>query len=128
MSTMERILRLMQEKKASDLYLSANAPAQIKINGLTVPINSQILPYDAPRNLLAEVVAADKMGEFEQTGRQAGVDLLEDLVHQDLPVPLAFLVVGLDQLLVDRVADRDGEMVLVGFQTRAQPGLLLVGE
>jgi twitching motility protein PilU len=68
MSTMERILRLMQEKKASDLYLSANAPALIKINGLTVPINSQILPFDAPRNLLAEVVAADKMSEFEQTG------------------------------------------------------------
>ena len=27
MSTMERILRLMGEKKASDVYLSANAPA-----------------------------------------------------------------------------------------------------
>ncbi len=68
MSTMERILRLMQEKKASDLYLSANAPALIKINGLTVPINSQILPFDAPRNLLAEVVAPAKMDEFEETG------------------------------------------------------------
>ena len=33
MSTMERILRLMAEKKASDVYLSANAPALIKING-----------------------------------------------------------------------------------------------
>ena len=27
MSTMERILRLMAEKKASDVYLSAHAPA-----------------------------------------------------------------------------------------------------
>ena len=68
MSTMERILRLMQEKKASDLYLSANAPAQLKINGLTVPINSQLLPFDAPRNLLAEVVAADKIQELDRTG------------------------------------------------------------
>ncbi|KQP14958.1 PilT/PilU family type 4a pilus ATPase [Pseudorhodoferax sp. Leaf267] len=68
MSTMERILRLMQEKKASDLYLSANAPAQLKINGLTVPINSQLLPFDAPRNLLAEVVSADKMEELDRTG------------------------------------------------------------
>ena len=33
MSTMERILRLMADKKASDVYLSANAPALIKING-----------------------------------------------------------------------------------------------
>ena len=55
MSTMERILRLMNEKRASDIYLSANAPALIKINGQCVPINGQILPSDAPRNLLAEV-------------------------------------------------------------------------
>ncbi|WP_326543078.1 PilT/PilU family type 4a pilus ATPase [Pseudorhodoferax sp.] len=68
MSTMERILHLMQEKKASDLFLSANAPAQIKINGLTVPINSQILPFDAPFKLLAEVVSAQQMQELERTG------------------------------------------------------------
>ena len=47
MSTMERILRLMAEKKASDVYLSANAPALIKINGECVPINNQILPISA---------------------------------------------------------------------------------
>ena len=32
--TMERILRLMAEKRASDVYLSAHAPAQIRINPL----------------------------------------------------------------------------------------------
>ena len=42
MGTMERILRLMSEKKASDVYLSANAPAMIKINGQALPINSQL--------------------------------------------------------------------------------------
>nr|WP_145548519.1 PilT/PilU family type 4a pilus ATPase [Variovorax boronicumulans] len=68
MSTMERILRLMQEKKASDLFLSANAPAQIKINGLTVPINSQVLPFDAPVKLLAEVVSAQQIQELDRTG------------------------------------------------------------
>ncbi len=68
MNTMERILHLMQEKKASDLYLSANAPAQIRINGLTVPINSQILPFDAPRKLLAEVVGAPQLDELDRTG------------------------------------------------------------
>ncbi len=68
MGTMERILRLMQEKKASDLFLSANAPAQIKINGLTVPINSQVLPFDAPRNLLAEVVSAEQIAELDRNG------------------------------------------------------------
>jgi twitching motility protein PilU len=68
MSTMERILRLMQEKKASDLFLSANAPAQLKINGLTVPINSQVLPFDAPVKLLAEVMSAQQIQELDRTG------------------------------------------------------------
>ena len=36
MSTMEKILRLMSEKKASDVYLSARAPALIKINGICI--------------------------------------------------------------------------------------------
>nr|WP_315240947.1 PilT/PilU family type 4a pilus ATPase [uncultured Albidiferax sp.] len=68
MSTMERILRLMQEKKASDVYLSANAPALIRINGQCVPVNSQLLQTDAPRSLLAEIVPAEKITELEATG------------------------------------------------------------
>ncbi|MDO9147265.1 MAG: PilT/PilU family type 4a pilus ATPase [Hydrogenophaga sp.] len=66
--TMERILRLMADKKASDVYLSANAPAMIKINGQTLPINSQILPPEAPRNLLSEIVPATRMEELLDTG------------------------------------------------------------
>ena len=66
--TMERILRLMSDKKASDVYLSAHSPALIKINGQCLPINSQLLPPDAPRNLLAEVLPAEKMVELEETG------------------------------------------------------------
>jgi twitching motility protein PilU len=66
--TMERILRLMAEKKASDVYLSAHAPAMIKINGQTIPINSQVLPPEAPRNLLSEVVPANLIEELVETG------------------------------------------------------------
>ena len=66
--TMDRILRLMSEKKASDVYLSAHAPAMIKINGQCVPINSQILPPDAPKNLLAEVLSPEKMAQLEADG------------------------------------------------------------
>ena len=33
MSTMERVLRLMADKKASDVYLAVNSPVLIKING-----------------------------------------------------------------------------------------------
>ncbi len=68
MGTMERILRLMSEKKASDVYLSGHSPALIKINGQCVPINNQTLPVDAPRNLLAEVLAPDRIEELEELG------------------------------------------------------------
>jgi twitching motility protein PilU len=66
--TMERILRLMADKKASDVYLSAHAPAMIKINGQTIPINSQVLPPDAPLNLLSEIVPASRIEELQETG------------------------------------------------------------
>jgi len=66
--TMERILRLMGEKKASDVYLSAHAPALIKINGQCLPINNQLLPPDAPKALLAEVLPPRRIEELEQSG------------------------------------------------------------
>ena len=68
MSTMEKILRLMADKKASDVYLSAHSPALIKINGQAIPINSQVLPADAPLNLLAEVVPPERIEELKELG------------------------------------------------------------
>jgi twitching motility protein PilU len=68
LGTMERILRLMSEKKASDVYLSAHAPALIKINGQCVPINSQVLPSDAPKNLLAEILPPEQMEQLDREG------------------------------------------------------------
>ncbi|MFN4360545.1 MAG: PilT/PilU family type 4a pilus ATPase [Hylemonella sp.] len=65
MGTMERILRLMAEKKASDIYLSAHSPALIRINGQCVPINNQALPAEAPRNLLAEIIPEERMAELD---------------------------------------------------------------
>jgi twitching motility protein PilU len=66
--TMERVLRLMAEKKASDVYLSAHAPAMIKINGQTLPVNSQVLPPEAPLNLISEIVPPTRIEELTETG------------------------------------------------------------
>ena len=63
---MERILRLMAEKKASDVYLSAHAPALIRINGQCIPINSQILPADAPLSLLSEILPPARIEELQE--------------------------------------------------------------
>jgi twitching motility protein PilU len=64
--TMKRILRLMAEKRASDVYLSAHSPALIRINGMCVPINSQILPPDAPLNLLSEILPPEHIEELRE--------------------------------------------------------------
>ena len=68
MGTMERILRLMADNKASDVYLTANAPAYMKIQGESIPLNSQLLTTDAPRTLLAEIVSPERIEELEETG------------------------------------------------------------
>ena len=68
MSMMLRILRLMAEKKASDVYLSPGAPALIKINGQCLPVNAQPLARDATLRLLAEVLTPERVEELEDTG------------------------------------------------------------
>ena len=65
---MERILHLMADKKASDVYLSAHSPALIKINGQAIPINSQVLPPDAPLALLSEVLPPERIEELRELG------------------------------------------------------------
>ena len=65
---MQRILRLMADKKASDVYLSAHSPALIKINGKALPINNQVLPADAPLLLLAEILPPQRIHELKETG------------------------------------------------------------
>ncbi|WP_422086869.1 PilT/PilU family type 4a pilus ATPase [Variovorax sp.] len=68
MNMMERILRLMAERRASDIYLSAHSPVLIRINGNCVPINAQVLPPSAPLALLAEVAPPERIQELESTG------------------------------------------------------------
>ena len=68
MNTMERILRLMADKKASDVYLSAYSPALIKINGQALPINSQVLPADAILTLLSEVLPPERIEKLKELG------------------------------------------------------------
>ena len=65
---MARILQLMKDKKASDVYLSAHSPALIKINGQALPINSQVLPADAPLSLLAEVLPPERIEALRELG------------------------------------------------------------
>jgi twitching motility protein PilU len=131
MGTMERILRLMADKKASDVYLSAHAPAMIKINGQTLPINNQLLPPDAPRALLAEVLPEHRLEELDASGelnmaqqlegagnfrfsamRQRGtIAAVVRYIAAEIP-PLASLQVPM--ILGDLIMEKRGLLLMVG--------------
>jgi len=64
---MERILRLMADKGASDVYLSANMPVLIRINGQMLQLSDQLLAPSQPRQLIAEVVDAKSLEELDTT-------------------------------------------------------------
>jgi twitching motility protein PilU len=65
---MERVLRLMAEKSASDVYLSANTPILIKINGAILQLSDQPLSHAQPRQLLAELLTPQQLEELDDTG------------------------------------------------------------
>jgi len=67
MGMMERILHLMGEKKASDVYLSASSPVLMKVNGVCEPMNPQALPVDGPYRLLAEIISEEQLALFNRT-------------------------------------------------------------
>jgi twitching motility protein PilU len=65
---MERVLRLMADKGASDVYLSANTPILIRINGQILQLSDQPLTHTQPRQLLSELLSPSQMEELDDTG------------------------------------------------------------
>lgn len=65
---MERVLRLMAEKSASDVYMSANTPILIKIHGQILQLSDQILTPPQTRQLLAELLTPQQLEELDDTG------------------------------------------------------------
>ena len=65
---MERVLRLMADKSASDVYLSANTPILIRINGQILQLSDQVLAPQQIRQLLGELLTPQQFEEFDDTG------------------------------------------------------------
>ena len=107
MSTMERILRLMADKKASDVYLAVNSPVLIKINGECIPVNSQLLPVDGPRSLLAEIVTPRDMETLQETG------------ELNIGVPLQ----GVGRFRISAMHQRGSIAVVIRFISQHVPSL-----
>ncbi len=128
---MERVLRLMSEKNASDVYMSANTPILIKIHGQILQLSDQLLTPAQTRQLLGELLTPQQLEELDETGElNVGIGLAKvgsfrlsafkqrgtiaavfRCIPQDIP-PLDSL--GVPPLLSQLVVEKRGLILMVG--------------
>lgn len=59
------LLQLAATKQASDLYFSVGAPVNIKIDGITLPVNAQVLDADVIKRIAYEMMTPKQIATFE---------------------------------------------------------------
>src|SRR5882762_5275312 len=62
---MKRLIAVMADKKASDIFISVGAPINIKLNGLAMPLNQTVITAATVQQLLYEVLNARQIKEYE---------------------------------------------------------------
>jgi twitching motility protein PilU len=125
------LFKLMSDKQASDMFFTAGAPIQIKINGTVMPINSQPLDPEQVKKICYELMTEPQIKEFEtkhemnfaQSGGDLGnfrinifrqkntVAMVIRFVKPDVP---AFESLGLPPILKDVIMEKLGLILIVG--------------
>jgi twitching motility protein PilU len=128
---MDKLFRLMADKKATDLFLSVGAPITIKMQGNAVPVNPTILDMATVRSLLEEVLKPEQLEEFDRekelqtrvVARDIGVYRLScffqrgtpALVARYIPVDIpSFDSLMLPPALKDVIMEKRGLILMVG--------------
>ncbi|MCL2161744.1 MAG: PilT/PilU family type 4a pilus ATPase [Betaproteobacteria bacterium] len=62
----EKLFMLMAEKKASDIFVTAGAPIHLKIEGVSLPINQQIMEPAMIKKMLYEMMSPEQVDRFER--------------------------------------------------------------
>jgi twitching motility protein PilU len=125
------LFKLMSDKQASDMFFTAGAPIQIKINGTVMPINSQALDPEQVKKICYELMTPEQTKEFEtkhemnfaQSGGELGnfrinifrqkntVAMVIRFVKPDVP---AFESLGLPPILKEVIMEKLGLILIVG--------------
>lgn len=128
---MEKVLRVMAEKKASDVYLSTRSPIMVKINGQMVQMNDEDLSAQQVRALLTEVLNPEQLKELDAEGELnlglgidgAGLFRLSAFrqrgtlaaVFRSIPTQVpAFESLALPPVLARLIMERRGLVLMVG--------------
>ncbi len=61
------LLKLAADKQASDLFFSVGAPVNIKIDGIAMPVNAQILSPDVIKRIAYEMMSSKQIMDFESS-------------------------------------------------------------
>ncbi|NMG14130.1 PilT/PilU family type 4a pilus ATPase [Aromatoleum bremense] len=62
----DKLFQLMAEKLASDIFISAGAPINIKIQGVTMPINQQVMEPSMIKRMIYEMMTPEQIDTFER--------------------------------------------------------------
>lgn len=73
------LFKLMAEKQASDLFISAGAPVSIKILGIIMPVNQQIIDPETSRKIAYEIMSDKQIKEFEDTMEMNFAQVVPDI-------------------------------------------------
>jgi twitching motility protein PilU len=130
-NNLERVLRLMAEKNASDVYMAANTPILIKINGQILQLSDQMLAQHQTRQLLAEMLSPQQLEELDDTGElNVGISMQRvgsfrlsafkqrgsiAAVIRCIPYQIPSIEsLGLPELLANLVVEKRGLILMVG--------------
>ena len=125
------LFKLMADKQASDLFFTADAPIQIKINGVVMPINNQVLDPEQVKKICYEIMTEGQVKEFESAQEMnfalaAGdlgnfrinifrqrntVAMVVRFVKPEVP---AFDTLGLPSILKEAIMEKLGLILVVG--------------
>ena len=125
------LFKLMAEKQASDLFISAGAPVSIKILGTIMPVNQQIIDPETSRKVAYEVMSEKQIKEFEETMEMNFAHVVPDIgrfrvnvfrQRGNVAMVIRFLksgTVGIDKLklpaiLKELILEKRGFVVVVG--------------
>jgi twitching motility protein PilU len=125
------LFKLMAEKQASDLFISAGAPVSIKILGIIMPVNQQIIDPDTARRVAYEIMTDKQIREFEETMEMNFAQVIPDVgrfrvnvfrQRGNVAMVIRFLksgTVGIDKLklppvLKELIMEKRGFVVVVG--------------
>src|SRR4029079_5474005 len=60
----EKLLQLMAEKKASDIFISAGSPISIKIQGTIMPVKRQPMDAEQTKKIIYEMLTPTQAETF----------------------------------------------------------------